>query len=174
LAGDAATLSRKATAILRTNVPDTKPDTKFQKPSVTVDVILWRPTVEDPKGEILLIQRGHEPCAGSWALPGGFVDPYEPLEKAARRELAEETGISGDFELVQCGAFGDPGRDPRGWTITVAFCGKLEAGEGIPTAGDDAANAKWFGCSELPDIAPNIAFDHADIIEAARKTLVLQ
>ena len=95
------------------------------------------------------------------------MDPFEPLEKAARRELAEETGVTGDFSLAQCGAFGDPGRDPRGWTISVAFCGRLGEGEGTPVAGDDATHAQWHPCAALPELA----FDHTQIIQAARERL---
>ena len=139
----------------------------IDKPAVTVDIILWRPGGDGGQGEILLIQRKHPPFAGSWALPGGFVDKFEPLETAARRELHEEAGLAGDFALEQCGTFGDPGRDPRGWTISVAFCGRLQAGEGIPQAGDDAAKAAWHPWADLPPLA----FDHDKIIHAARTHL---
>jgi 8-oxo-dGTP diphosphatase len=67
---------------------------------------------------VLLIQRGHEPFAGQWALPGGFVDMEEPLEAAARRELQEETGVT-DVPLREVGMAGKPGRDPRGRTISA-------------------------------------------------------
>ncbi len=85
------------------------------RPALTVDIVLIKEERDRP--EILLIQRNHPPFAGHWALPGGFVDEDEPLETAARRELFEETGLESP-ELRQLGAFGDPGRDPRGWTVT--------------------------------------------------------
>ena len=72
---------------------------------------------------MLLIQRKNDPFAGSWALPGGFVDEGENLEQAAARELQEETSVDPtSVPLVQVGAYGDPGRDPRGWTVSVAYC----------------------------------------------------
>jgi len=102
------------------------------RPAVTVDVVLLcrRPL------EVLLIKRGRPPFKGSWALPGGFVDKAESLEAAAARELLEETGIDG-IQLKQIGAFGGPGRDPRGHTISVAYV--LQSTGGRPRAGTDAA-----------------------------------
>ena len=81
------------------------------------------------------------PFRGAWALPGGFVDRDESLDRAAARELQEETGVTG-VRLEQLGAFGDPGRDPRGHTITVAFYSFVVA-DAQPVAADDAADAKW-------------------------------
>ena len=110
---------------------------------------------------VLLIRRGHEPFAGSWALPGGFVDPEENLEQAARRELVEETGVTTPA-MRQIGAFGDPYRDPRGRAISVAFLAVLDAAPPA-RAGDDAAAARWFPIDRLPR---RLAFDHAAILAA--------
>src|ERR1700754_2161507 len=93
------------------------------RPSVTADaVLLYR---DGERIEVLLIKRAREPFKGTWALPGGFVDQDESLERAAARELKEETGLEG-IRLEQLGAFGDPGRDPRGHTVSVAFVALLE------------------------------------------------
>ena len=79
---------------------------------------------------MLLIQRKNDPFAGSWALPGGFVDEGENLEQAAARELQEETSVDPtSVPLVQVGAYGDPGRDPRGWTVSVAYCAVVPSSE---------------------------------------------
>ena len=88
----------------------------YPRPAVTVDVVL---VTREPRPRVLLIRRKHDPFAGTWALPGGFVDPAETLAAAAGRELREETGVAA-ADLEQLGAFGDPGRDPRGWTVSVA------------------------------------------------------
>lgn len=133
------------------------------RPALTVDLVVT--TREDPP-RVLLIRRRHDPFAGRWALPGGFVDENEPLEDAARRELREETGIDA-AELTQVGAFGDPGRDPRGWTVTVAYLAIVDPSIVQPMAGDDAAEAKWFPWDQLPDLA----FDHDKILLAAQKKL---
>jgi 8-oxo-dGTP diphosphatase len=136
------------------------------RPALTVDIVLIKERRDGP--EILLIQRGHRPFAGHWALPGGFVDENEPLEAAARRELFEETGLESP-ELRQLGAFGDPGRDPRGWTVSVVFWTRV-AGDVTPHAGDDASAARWWSLNDLPPLA----FDHADIVRQAKTLLTSQ
>lgn len=107
---------------------------------------------------------------GRWALPGGFVDEDEPLEHAARRELEEETGlVVDDRPLVQVGTFGDPGRDPRGWTVSVVF-GVVLTGELPVVAGaDDAQEAAWHSLGELPPLA----FDHDIVLATARAHLAV-
>lgn len=131
----------------------------YPRPSVTVDTALFR--LQSGKFEILLIQRGNEPFKGRWALPGGFVDEHESLRKAALRELKEETGI-GRLELMEVGAFGDPGRDPRGHTVSIAF-GAVVPGNKRFRAGDDADDVAWHDLTQLPELA----FDHLKIIRAA-------
>src|SRR5687767_10067099 len=106
----------------------------YERPSVTVDVVI---VTREAAPRVLLIRRKHEPFAGTWALPGGFVDPGETLAAAAARELREETGVTG-ADLEQLAAFGDPGRDPRGWTISVAFLARLDADRVTVMAADDA------------------------------------
>ena len=142
---------------------------RYEKPSLTVDVVLVAPM--DGQHKVLLVQRKNAPFEGSWALPGGFVDPHEPLEDAARRELWEETGTE-PVRLEQLHTFGAPGRDPRGWTISVAYLAVL--GEQVaqafqPHAGDDAAEVGWFDLFAPPPLA----FDHADILDHARKRLAI-
>lgn len=133
----------------------------YPRPAVSVDLVV---TAGDPAHpSVLLIRRASDPFSGAWALPGGFVDENEALEGAARRELAEETGLVFEDPLVQVGAFGDPGRDPRGWTVSVAFA--ADAGEELPAVvgGDDAAEAAWHRLDSLPQLA----FDHERIVAAA-------
>jgi 8-oxo-dGTP diphosphatase len=125
---------------------------------------------------VLLIRRGHPPFEGAWALPGGFVDENEPLVVAAARELREETSLSVGA-LEQLGAFGDPGRDPRGHTVSVAFYTFVIAPASRVVAGDDAAEVAWHPLGTLSlGHSPRrgqlrLAFDHARIIEAARYRL---
>jgi 8-oxo-dGTP diphosphatase len=118
----------------------------------------------EPRPRELMIRRKHDPFAGRWALPGGFVDENEPLETAARRELREETGVTA-AELEQLRTFGDPGRDPRGWTVSVVFLGRVDAEAVKAEAADDAEAVGWFPL----DSPPELAFDHADILAAVRE-----
>lgn len=126
------------------------------RPGLTVDLVIIYNFDDDLK--ILLIKRGNDPFKGSWALPGGYVEEGETISQAAHRELEEETGIT-DVELSQMGTYGDPGRDPRGWTATVVFMGHVADMEA--NAGDDAKEAKWFSMKELPELA----FDHGKILQ---------
>jgi 8-oxo-dGTP diphosphatase len=91
----------------------------WPRPALTVDAVLVADVVPP---QLLLIQRKQDPHAGSWALPGGFVDEGETLDAAAGRELQEETSVDpAKVKLTQIGTFGDPGRDPRGWNVCVAY-----------------------------------------------------
>lgn len=141
---------------------------QYPRPALTVDtIIVSTPTVDAPP-KIVLIQRKHPPCKGQWALPGGFVDEGEPLYTAAARELQEETSVDPkQVELTQVGTYGDPGRDPRGWTVTVAYAAVVPSTELGVKAADDAAAANWFPVGELPALA----FDHKQIIREALETL---
>ena len=137
----------------------------FPRPSVTVDVVIF--TVRDKRLTLLLIQRKGSPFEGHWALPGGFVRPEETLEGAARRELAEETGVT-DVFLEQLRAFGDPGRDPRTWVITVAHTALIPSDRLVLRADTDAADAHWFPLADLPG---PLAFDHQTILDYALMSL---
>ncbi|NLG85482.1 MAG: NUDIX hydrolase, partial [Firmicutes bacterium] len=88
---------------------------------VTVDVVVLAGG-QDPAScpHVLLIKRRYEPFAGYWALPGGYLEENEPPREGAARELREETGLAA-LPLRALGAFGAPGRDPRGWTISIAY-----------------------------------------------------
>lgn len=164
----------------------------YPRPAVAADVVAF--TMRESDLRVLLIQRKDAPFKGLWALPGGFVNENEPLERAAARELNEETGMSG-VRLEQLGAFGDPGRDPRGHTISVVYMTLLLT-EGSVTAGDDAALAEWHpfrslaldglrrSASMVPPkrngrrvgIRPSgpiqLAFDHARIVARAYRRLL--
>lgn len=143
---------------------------RYQKPALTVDIVLV--VSMDGQHRVLLIRRKNPPFEGRWALPGGFVDPHEPLEDAARRELWEETGTR-PAHLEQLHTFGTPGRDPRGWTVSVAYLAILDeqAARSLqPEAGDDAADVQWFALLAPPPLA----FDHAEILACARRKLMLE
>jgi 8-oxo-dGTP diphosphatase len=136
----------------------------YPRPSVTADVIIF--TLRGNDLQVLLIRRKYSPFEGMWAIPGGFVGISESLEEAARRELEEEAGVR-DVYLEQLYTFGDPGRDPRGRVITVAYFALVPAAAISPRAGDDAAEARWWSVVHLPPLA----FDHVGILAYALKRL---
>jgi 8-oxo-dGTP diphosphatase len=119
-------------------------------PFVAVDAII------DIDGGIVIIERSNPPFG--WALPGGFVDNYESLEDAVKREMKEETDLE-LLELKQFHAYSKPGRDPRFHTIGIVFTAK---GKGAPKAGDDAANLKVIKLTDIDKIP--FAFDHKEIL----------
>jgi len=127
---------------------------EYPRPAVSADVVV----LDRESDSILLIQRKKDPFAGSWALPGGFMDMDESADVAAIRELKEETELVIDC-VKQIGAYSTVDRDPRGRVVTVAFFATASQSDHIAAA-DDAEDARWFSINELPDLA----FDHAKII----------
>lgn len=136
---------------------------EYPRPALTVDLAIL---TREARPRVLLIRRKKDPFAGSWAMPGGFVDENERLADAARRELEEETGVT-VADLEQLYTAGDPGRDPRGWTVSVAYLAQVNAAVVKPVAADDAQEVSWFPLDRLPALA----FDHAMILARARARL---
>jgi 8-oxo-dGTP diphosphatase len=151
----------------------------YPKPSLTADVVV----VARSGGalRVLFVERGHPPFQGMWALPGGFVEPTETVAEAALRELREETSLTG-VAVEELGCFSKPGRDPRGWVVTIAHLAVVpEDRVADARAGDDAAETAWLdlelgaggtytlrlGGQEVRDLA----FDHREIVAAAAKRL---
>jgi 8-oxo-dGTP diphosphatase len=144
-------------------------DLVYPRPMLTVDVVVLADPDCDAAASasaadtgaphVLLIERGREPFAGRWALPGGFVEDREPVGHAAARELAEETGLRVPI-LTLLGVYDTPGRDPRGWTVSVVYLARVSVPADVVGA-DDAQDACWFAASALPPLA----FDH-DLIVA--------
>ncbi|MCX5697073.1 MAG: NUDIX hydrolase [Candidatus Omnitrophica bacterium] len=127
-------------------------------PFITVDIIIEIPTSPDGRnGGVVVIKRSNPPFG--WALPGGFVDYGESLERAAQREAKEETGLD-VLGLEQFHTYSKPGRDPRFHTVSTVFLAKAE---GKPRAGDDAAELEIVKLTEIDKI--NLAFDHRDILK---------
>ena len=137
----------------------------YPHPAVTTDIVIF--TIRDQQLKVLLIMRGGDPYKGKWALPGGFVRMEEDLETGARRELAEETGISGVY-LEQLYTFGAVDRDPRERVITIAWYALIPSDKIQLQAATDAEAVGWFSLDELPPLA----FDHQDIVAMAHQRLV--
>jgi 8-oxo-dGTP diphosphatase len=137
---------------------------EYPHPAVTADIVIF--TIRDRQLKLLLIRRAGEPYRGKWALPGGFVNADEDLDEAARRELEEETGVTGVY-LEQLYTFGRPDRDPRERVITVAYYALIPSDRLQLRAASDAEAVGWFALDELPELA----FDHAEIVAMAHRRL---
>lgn len=133
----------------------------YPRPALTVDCVIFGHD-EEAVLKVLLIERAHAPFAGKWALPGGFVDEGETVEQAALRELQEETGLAG-VSVQELGVWSAPGRDPRGWTVSVAFVAQVRIADCRIAAGSDAQKAEWLAVDSLAEMA----FDHLDILKRA-------
>jgi 8-oxo-dGTP diphosphatase len=126
---------------------------KIVTPLLAVDAVILL------AGGIVLIKRDNPPFAGSYALPGGFVEVGETVEAAVAREACEETGLVIELQGL-VGIYSNPARDPRGHVVSAAFLAK---GSGVLLAGSDARSAKVFPLESLPPLA----FDHDEIIRDA-------
>ncbi len=116
---------------------------EYEKPSLTVDIVLMCYNKEEDQLKILLINRKGHPYRNSWALPGGFVNRNESTGESVLRETKEETGVVISKENIeQLHSFSRPDRDPRGWVVTVSYLAFI--GEEPLIAGDDAKEVRWF------------------------------
>lgn len=119
---------------------------KYPAPSCTTDAVILECPAEMKKDlegiQVLLVKRKNHPSIGYWALPGGFIQLREDLEDTARRELEEETGVTG-IEMEQLATYGSCDRDPRNRVITTAYMALVPAGSVKVRPGDDAADAVW-------------------------------
>jgi 8-oxo-dGTP diphosphatase len=149
----------------------------YPKPSYTADVVVFAYERKTSDLWLLLIERGREPFANTFALPGGFVEPNETSRAAAVRELYEETGLPlAESFLIPVGVFDESGRDPRGWVVSSAFVTVLDfdivnpyvgsgAGDGKESEeGTEIKEVRWFSLSGSP---PEMAFDHLDVVSRA-------
>jgi len=134
--------------------------TAHPRVAVTVDLVIF--TLRERALNLLIVERGIEPFKGRWALPGGFVRLDETIDEAARRELAEETGVSQVY-LEQLYTFGDIERDPRERVITVAYYAFVPSQSLELKASTDAAAVRWVAIGERPPLS----FDHDRIVEYA-------
>jgi 8-oxo-dGTP diphosphatase len=141
--------------------------------AVTADAIVF--TISQGLLHVALVERGNDPYKGSWALPGGFVEPDEDLADAAARELAEETGVRiSAAAMRQLGAYGAPDRDPRMRVVSVAFW-TIEPGLSELAGGSDAASARLMPVDEVLSDNDRLAFDHhqilSDAVQAAKAAI---
>src|SRR5260370_4761547 len=137
---------------------------QYPRAALTVDCVVFG--FDEGELRVLLIQRALDPFKGRWALPGGFVHVDETLDAAARRELAEETGLK-DVFLEQLYSFSEVNRDPRERVVSVAYYALVKLAEHPATGASDASDAAWFPAGQ----PPALAFDHAEILRKASDRL---
>lgn len=147
----------------------------YPRPALTADIVVL--SCSGTEKRVLLIRRKGHPFLGKLALPGGFANENEPVEATAARELEEETGVAG-LSTKLLGIFSRPGRDPRGWVVSVAFLAMVDSSKVSIRAGDDASEAAWYRIEEKEGVlmlshekeqigVERLAFDHAEILKKA-------
>lgn len=141
--------------------------------ALTVDLCIF--TIRDEVLQVLLVKRSDHPFKGFWALPGGHVEHgQESAEQAAVRELCEETGLEWHGHLEQVRTYSDPSRDPRikaGLQVASVAFAALAPSLPEPAAGSDAAEAKWWPVSEVPELGYDHSTILADALERVRSKL---
>jgi len=126
----------------------------YKNPVLTVDGVIIK------NHSIVLVKRSKPPFERQYALPGGFVEYGETVERALIREIVEETGLKVKIKNL-IGVYSDPNRDPRGHIISLAFQAQIIGGE--LSSGSDASEVRLFDIRNLP----RLAFDHEKIIQDA-------
>ncbi len=123
-----------------------------ERVALTVDAV-----ITDAAGRVLVMERGTDPFRGTWVFPGGYVDPGETVEQACIREVREELGL--EVELTGLiGIYSEPGRDPRGSVVSIAYSAEVMGGTLTVTA--EARAHRWL---EPGEEVP-MGFDHARIL----------
>lgn len=111
---------------------------------------------------LLLLKRNFDPARGEWSLMGGFVQENESVDDAAKRVLAELTGLD-EVYMEQVGAFGNVHRDPGGRVVSIAYYALVNINE-YDRELVRQHNAFWININELPPLI----FDHSAMVEKAR------
>lgn len=134
-------------------------ENEHPRPIVTVDAVLM--TLLKGRLAVALIKRHAAPWKGQLALPGGYVhtEKDRSLDDAVRRVLATKTGVQITY-LEQLCTLSGPSRDPRGWSLSVAYCA-LAQEENI------RASLKFEAEMAAVDELPGLPFDHTRIVNLA-------
>jgi 8-oxo-dGTP diphosphatase len=133
---------------------------RYEQPGITVDLVIF--TVNDAKLKVLLVKRAEEPFAGSWSIPGGFLQIGESLEEAAIRVMKDKTGVK-EVYLEQLYTFGAPDRDPRARVITVTYFALIPWKDLLQPESKKVIDLTW----QPVDTLPGLAFDHTEILTYA-------
>ncbi|GAB3456539.1 NUDIX hydrolase [Insolitispirillum peregrinum] len=147
----------------------TSPTPARPRPNVTVDLAIF--ALISGTLNVLLMQRAAPPFADDWALPGGYIhsETDGDIDAAAYRVLKDKTAVSTPY-LEQVQSFGDGLRDPRGWTVSIAYMALISADAAALQKGANAADVAWWPIAG-DGVATPLAFDHAKILATAIRRL---
>jgi len=145
--------------------PKHAPKDIASKPIASVDLVIF--ALSATGLQVLLIKRGAEPFGDHWALPGGWIHVGEDadLDAAARRVLKDKTGVETPY-LEQLQTFGGKSRDPRGWSLSIAYVALISANEARLRQGSNATDVAWWPIEDNRVAVLN-AFDHQDVLGSA-------
>ena len=141
----------------------------YDIPLVSVDIAIF--SVIDDKLNVLTVKRAQHPRKGKWALPGGFIDlsADKTIDDAAHRKLAEKTGVT-KAHLEQVISVGNNARDPRGWSVTIAYMALVSVDAVDLRKDDSSEEVAWTPVDQLKK-NNDLAFDHNQILESCHKRL---
>lgn len=139
----------------------------FQLPLFTVDNVMF--AIENSVLKVLLVKRAEAPFDNYWALPGGFIDTKldNDVQSCALRKLQQKTGLIPGY-LEQLEVFSGPTRDPRGYSISLAFFALVPFCDVMSNI-KSVSHTKWWPVEQLAQLS--LAFDHQHIITRAYKRL---
>lgn len=141
----------------------------FDIPLTSVDMTIF--TIKDEALQVLLVKRAQHPALGRWALPGGFIDMKKDktVDDTARRKLKEKTGVDTPY-LEQVASFGSAERDPRGWSVTIAYFALISSNEITLEKNESSDEINWVPVKDLRE-KYELAFDHQSILDACYERL---
>lgn len=141
----------------------------FEIPLVSVDMAIF--AIMDEQLHVLLVKRNEYPSKNKWALPGGFVDlnKDKDLFDTAQRKLKEKTGVDTPY-LEQVASFGGKNRDPRGWSVTIAYFA-LIAHEDVALKSDSNTEEVLWVPVKVIGKKYVLAFDHQHILDTCHERL---
>lgn len=141
----------------------------FDVPLVTVDMAIF--SVIDSRLNVVIVKRAKYPRRGKWALPGGFIDLSndKSIEATAYRKLAEKTGLK-NAHLEQVGSIGNKTRDPRGWSLTVAYMALVSA-EQVKLQKDNSSEEVIWAPVESIGTDTKLTFDHESVVNLCHRRL---
>lgn len=142
---------------------------QFDVPLTSVDMGIF--SLRNNELCVLLIKRSNFPAKGKWALPGGFINLNRDknLDETAHRKLKEKTGVCSPY-LEQIGSFGSKKRDPRGWSVTIAYLALIASEDINLSLSDTTEDIAWVPIDEAKD-KYKLAFDHNDILSTCHERL---